>query len=331
VIRRVPRFRNLPLLVAAALALAATASAGAALDRGAGVGFASVPGQVPQGKHATLVANVKPSGVRCRLAVRYAGGTQQSGLAVKRAMRGRVSWRWLVPETVALGAARATVTCARAGTAGRTFTVAGKAVPARVVVDKHGWSVRIRSTAAMVSYGLVLRNQSPSKDALNVSVLVNFVTVDNVLIGSQTTRVAAIPAGGTYMLGNMLTFVGSAPIARLEPVITVAASQPKALHVPPVADVRVLPAPFEPGWTGSVEGQLLNDHPSNVLGGTVLSVVVFDSNGNVVGGGLGSSGIPLPPGERVFWKVQSGVNAIPVDKAVSAQVSLEPRWTPAGS
>lgn len=330
-IRRAPRFRNFPLAAAAAVALAATASAGAALDRGGSVGFASVPGHAVQGKHATLVANVKPRTASCRLAIRYAGGTQQSGLPVKRAVRGKVSWRWLVPETVAVGAARATVTCARAGSAGRTFAVGGKAVAARVVVAKQGWSVRIRSTAAMVSYGLVLRNESPSKDALNVSVLVNFVTADNVLIGSQTTRVSAIPAGGTHMLGNSLAFVGSAPIARLEPVITVAASQPKALHIPPVADVRVLPAPFDPGWTGSVEGQLLNDHDSKVLGGTVLSAVVFDHDGNVVGGGSGSSGIPLPPGERVFWKIQSGINAIPVDKAASAQISMEPRWTMAGS
>ena len=282
--------------------------------------------QVVQGTHVTLRVPVRRAGVVCRLVVRYADGRQQSGLRAARSRAGAVSWRWLVPETAAVGSARATVTCAGA-VRRASFTVLAKPIPARIVVEQRGFSLRVRSTMSLVSYGLVLRNESPVKDALDVTVLVNFVTADNVLVGSATTRVAAIGAGATYYLGNMLSFTGVPAVDHLEPVITVKASAPKALHLPPLHDVRVLPSPFEPAWVGSVEGQVLNDHGTKVLGSSGLSAVFFDAAGNVVGGGTGVSGAALPPGERVFFKATTGVNAVPVEKVASVQVSVEPRFT----
>ena len=63
---------------------------------------------------------------------------------------------------------------------------------------------------------MILANESKTRDAVDVKVLVNFVMDDNRLIGSATTRISDMAAGSEHALGGELTFPGGAPIARLE-------------------------------------------------------------------------------------------------------------------
>src|SRR5207237_4645656 len=115
-----------------------------------------------------------------------------------------------------------------------------------------------------VSYGLLLQNDSQQFDATKVYVLINFVMADNHALGTVTTTVNAIQAGGTYALGGELTFPGAAPIQRLEVVIQVGGQSRPELRLPAPANIHVMPDLYDPAWVGSVEGELVHGQPSLV-------------------------------------------------------------------
>jgi hypothetical protein len=259
--------------------------------------------------------------------VRYANGARQQGIGGAQAIAGRATWAWDVPVGAAIGRAAVTASCVGAGTRKHTLLIVGASIPPRVDVVKQGFSVRERSYGgASVSYGLILENRSKNDDALGVSVLVNFVMADDKLIGSAVNNVSAIPAGGTYALGSDLSFPAGAPVARLEVVVQVSKRQTHALHIPPLANVRMLPGLYDGAYLGEIDGELINDAPAKILQNAQLSAVVFDAAGNVVGGGRGYAFAALPPSTRQVFKLTSGVTAIPFEKAATTQISVVPTW-----
>jgi hypothetical protein len=313
------------LLAFAAVAVVAT-FAGSASGRAAGVQFIAGPSRVVQGNEATFSVSVHPAGARCSLSVRYKSGAKQRGLPVVAATGGRATWTWKVPRLVQPGRARTTASCSGAGSASRTFMVIGQVVPPKINVVKTGWSVREYPRGSGVSYGVILANESKSRDAIDVRVLVNFVMADNRLIGSASQRVSAIAAGTQHAVGGELGFPGSAPIARLEVTVEVRESGPATRAKPGISAIRILPSTFEPVWCGSVEGEVQNDHPSRIVSSVELSTVVFDGAGNIIGGGSGFGVASLPPAARMFFKISQGMRPIPLYKAASAMVSIVPRY-----
>jgi hypothetical protein len=200
--------------------------------------------------------------------------------------------------------------------------VTGNIIPARVVVEKSGYSVRNNPfIGASVSYGVVLKNVSPDEDALNVYALVNMVGPDNKLIGTSAQTVPGLPAGSEYAVGGEVYFPGAAPVERLEVVVTVGKHAPKSLKWPLFSNVHVAPSPYEPGWCGSVEGEILNNLPNLTMQNASMSAVVFDAAGNVIGGGSGFSVASLPPLAREVFKLSNGFRSIPFANAASAMVS----------
>jgi len=151
---------------------------------------------------------------------------------------------------------------------------------------------------------------------------VNFVGPDNKLVGTATTTVPGIPASQQFALGGEVFFLGGAPqIARLEVVALIQKRQPHALKLPTITNIRIAPSVYEPQWVGSVEGEVSNDEASLILQNTQLSTVLFDAAGNVIGGGSGYAGATLPPAAREFFKIESGLHAVAMNKAASAMVS----------
>jgi hypothetical protein len=311
------------LLAAFGLVLA---FAGSATGRASGIRFVEGARRVVQGNETSLTIAVNPGGVRCSAAVRYKGGKTQN-LASVTVAGGRASWKWKVERSTPPGLARAYVSCGSAGRASRTFTVIGAVLPPTIHVVKSGWSTRPFSIAGtLVSYGVILANESQQRDALDVKVLVNFVMSDNRLIGSATTRVSDIAAGSQHAMGGELLFQGGAPIARLEVVVVTGGAGPKSTVFPGLSAIRVVPSPIEPYWAGAVEGEVQNDHPTKSLAQAELSSVVLDADGNVIGGGNAFASAPLPPSSRMFFKITTGMRAIPVGKAASALVSVVPTY-----
>src|SRR4051812_18072816 len=310
------------LLVSGSLLLA---FAGFAYSRPDGIRFTGGAHRVVQGNEMAVTLSVSPAGSRCSASVRYKG-SQTQNLSTVTAGAGRASFRWKVDRGARPGPATIFVSCGAAGRASRTFTVIGAVLPPAIRVVKSGWSVRPMSAAgSSVSYGVILANQSNTRDALDVKVLVNFVMADNRLIGSASTHVSDIAAGTQHAVGGDLIFPGGAPIARLEIVAIPPRGGPPTHTFPGLSSIRVMPSPFEPIWAGSVEGEIQNDSALRLARGD-LSTVVLDAEGNVIGGGHGSFFAPLPPATRLFFKISQGLRAIPMNKAAGALVSVVPAY-----
>ena len=277
---------------------------------------------VTQGNQATLNVSVRPTAL-CKLGVRYGAGVRQTGLSSVYASKGRASWKWKVTGSAPAGRARVSVSCGRAGSASRNFIVVGWVVPARISVDKMGFSVRPNSYGggSTVSYGVILHNTSPNQDALSVNVLVNFVLADNHLIGSAGSTIAEIPAGSQYALGNQLNFPGAAPIVRLEVVLTIGGHGSKPMLHPSFDNMHFVPQQYDPGWLGSIEGEVVNDQAVYTLKNVTVSAVVMDRAGNVIGGGNGFAFGTLPPGAREVLIVNNGLGAIPFAYASDMMLS----------
>ena len=69
-----------------------------------------------------------------------------------------------------------------------------------------------------------------------------------------------------------------------------------------------------------------NDDPAKTIQYVELSGVVFDSSGNILGGGTGFAVATLPPAARMAMKISNGLNSILYGKAASAMVSVVPHY-----
>jgi hypothetical protein len=310
-------------LAAAAVGLVFLVLAGSAGAHSSSLKFTSLARRWVQRDLITVAVSVQPTGVVCQLSVRYADGQVQPHLFPVGAADGHAKWRFHISGGVEPGRAKVRVSCGRAGGTTRTVLVVGSVIPARIVVVKDGYSIRQNPYGGgSISWGVVLRNASPNQDALDIYTLVNFVGPDNRLVGSATNNLPGIPAGKDFALGDDLPFYGGAPpIARLEVVVQIKKRQAHALKLPTVTNIRILPDIFLPQYVGSVEGEVSNDEARLVLRNAQLSTVVFDAAGNVLGGGSGYAFASLPPAAREFFKLERGLDAIPMYKAASAMVS----------
>jgi hypothetical protein len=293
--------------------------------------FSRLPARALAGEAVTVaVARARPN-AQCSLAVTYGKTASRTDLASITAVHGGASWTWKIPAEIEADRAQVTAHCTGSKQITAKLLVVGSLIPPRMSVVKDGFSVRVLTGGrADVSYGVIIQNHSPNADALDVNVLVNFVLADNHLLGSSSNRIPVIEAGSTYALGNNLGFPGAAPIARLEIVIQVGRSNRHVGHAPALDNVVIEPSGYEPGWVGDVAGELINNDPHITLMGARYSAVIFDSAGNVLGGGGGSSfGAPLPPGTREVFKLQQGgFKDIPFQQAASVMVSAIPTWQP---
>jgi hypothetical protein len=317
-------------LVAVTALLSGLALLPAASGAGAATGlhFSSFPTRVLAGGEASVAVTGPHTNDRCSLVVAYPGGSAQRAPATRVTGPRPLAWTWTVPGTAKSGAAHVTVSCRSAGRISRRLVVVGKVQPPRVDVVKQGFSQRTKYSNTAVSYGVVLANRSTTYDALDVSVLVNFVGANGALVGSATTVVKSIPARSQYALGKSATSVdGPVTVARLEVVIQVGSGQPaiKAPQ-PAVLNGTIAPGTSDPKWIGSVRGELTNEASALIIKSAAVSVVVLNAAGDIVGGGSGSAYGTLPPGAREFVRLTTGLDSILMTDAASLQFSVEPSY-----
>ena len=104
-----------------------------------------------------------------------------------------------------------------------------------------------------------------------------------------------------------------------------------ALHIPAVDNVQVVASTYDPNWVSAVNGEIVNDHPTDVLTNAQLSIVLYNSTGQVIGGGTGFVFNALPPGTRSFFAATSGFSAVPMQSASTAAISIEPSYKAPGA
>ena len=309
------------------------AGQGAGTPASTGLRFSNLPARAVAGQSVTVAVARARAGARCALAVSYGPSSGQDGLEPTIAVHGGASWSWKIPDTIQANRAKLTVNCAGSKRISTSLLVVGSLIPPRMSVVKDGWSVRTSSLGTDASYGVIIRNHSPNADALHVNVLVNFVLANDHLLGSASTTIPVIPAGTDYNLGGNLGFPGAAPVARLEVVIQVGATDRHNARAPALDNIVIEPSGYDPGWVGDVAGELINNDPHLLLSSVQYSAVILDPAGNVLGGGTGSSyGASLPPGTRVVFKLTSGgLRDIPIEKAATVQISATPTWQPSAT
>jgi hypothetical protein len=312
--------RRVSIAVAVAAIAAAAVTAGTAPAATGAVRFVAAPAVAIQGKTIRVAISFRRPFARCSLNVKFSDRTTQ-GVGNIFATNGHAEWHWQVPTVAAPGRATMTATCTGGGIAHRSITVVGDLTPPKIAVLKQGFSIRPRQTGTNVSFGLMLKNTSPNADALNVYVLVNLLLADGHVLGTSASTIDAIGANGTFAYGGNINFPGGAPITQVEVAIKVGGRQKRFVQQPLAENVRIVPDRFDASWVGEVNGELINDHATLNMRAAKLSAVVFDSDGNIIGGGTGLASALLPPGTREAFVVRTGVDAIPWARAASAKVS----------
>jgi hypothetical protein len=312
--------RRAAIAVAVAAIAAAAIVAGSAPASTGAVRFLTAPNIALQGKTLRVAVAIRTGAASCRLTVKFSNGATQ-GVGSVTVAGGRADWDWQVPNGAKPGRATLKAMCGRAA-ATRSITVVGGLTPPKIAVENQGFSIRPRFSGTNVSFGVLLRNTSPNADALEVYVLVNMLLADGHVLGTSTNTIDIIGAGGTYALGDSLSFPGAAPIARLEVVVKVGGSQKPALRQPTIENIGIVPSRNDPTWVGEVNGELINTHPSLNLRRAKLSTVVLDAGGNIIGGGTGFANALLPPGTREAFVIRTGVDSIPWLRAASAKISV---------
>jgi hypothetical protein len=320
--------------VVVAAAAAVTTLGTAAAQAGWTLRFSSVPERVYQGLPTAISVLVKPASARCSLTVRYVDGSLQTGLGMRTATSGSAAWKWTMALTAPAGPARAAVSCGRSGSVSAMFTVVGgTARPSKLRVVAQGFSQRPDSygQGSTLSYGVIVDNPSETKDAQDVTFLVNFLDGGGRVLQSSTSRVSVIGAGAVFDLGGYASLPSQTSVVRLEVVVQTDSFAPRAVHQPLLENVHVVPSRFAPDWVGEVDGDVVNDHPTATLTNAQLSIVLLDAAGKVLGGGTGYVLASLPPGTRSFFAATSGFSAVRFADVSTAAVSVVPAYKAAGA
>jgi hypothetical protein len=277
-----------------------------------------------QGQRVTIAASVAPAGKSCQLAITYRGGRVQRS-QTQQAAGGRVFWTVRIPN-VPEGRAVVRLRCEGAGSASASMLVQLALQAPKINIENSGFTQRPRrfSPGSDVSYGLVIKNARTQSDAVNVTLLVNFVDESNRILGSAHDRISRLPANARITYGGQQAIPTQDQVVRLE-VIVGATSDTRELAVPPlISDVIIAPRSSEP-YVDSVRGQLLNTRANPMRSGTV-GVIILDVEGGIIGGGAGYASGPLAFGAREAFSVSGSFTAIPFAKAAAAVVSVVPNY-----
>jgi hypothetical protein len=293
-------------------------------DAGAHAVRITMPTRVFEGQRINVMVAVSPKAAHCQLSIRYMGGRVQR-LQDLDAGAGRAVWTVRIPA-VPEGRAVATARCGQAGSATASMMVQLAIQAPKITIEQSGFTQRPHrySPGSDVSFGLVIRNARTQVDAINVSLLVNFVDASNRVLGSAHERISRLPASTTYNFGGQQSIPVQDPVSRLEVVVGATSTERTAATPPLISDLVIAPRLTEP-YVDSVRGQLLNTRNAPMRSGTV-GIVILDGEGNIIGGGAGYASGPLAFGAREAFSVTGDFSAIPYQKAAAAAVSVVPAY-----
>jgi len=180
-----------------------------------------------------------------------------------------------------------------------------------VAVEKTG----LGPGGPQVGYGIVLRNTATNRDAIGVTLTVNFLDAGGAVLKSEVSRIPGIPAATTSYFGGVVSLDAGTTAASLQASVQVEAGQPTRLRPPPVSGVHAV----DTGGTVHVEGVVSNQTTRPISTLTRLSAVVFDPAGNVIGGGFTFPAATIQPNEQSQFDIT--VPGVTIDRVGSAQVS----------
>jgi hypothetical protein len=172
----------------------------------AAVRIAPAPDTKP-GAFGRIVAQVSPATDKCSIQVGSPDGlVSGSALRPRRAVAGRIVWRWKLSSRATPGLWPVFVRCTRAGV-GRGGMLVLPTVPApRLEVVASGFSATPSGGGFVqtYAYGAIIRNLSRTADALSVTVDETGLNSSGTESGVHFDSPDIIPAGATLYLGGTL-------------------------------------------------------------------------------------------------------------------------------
>ena len=165
-------------------------------------------------------------------------------------------------------------------------------------------------------YGLVLRNRSLARDAIDVTVEVEAVDASGRSITDSYTTVTLIPAGADFVISGALIWRGS-PLAGIETEVHVGQTAPRRRRLPPVKHVSLT-------GSGRVIGSFTNPYKKPLPASATIYGVVLDSRGQIVATGYDLADAVTRPGATVAFNMLGTSTTVQNDAATSAEVSVDP-------
>lgn len=168
-----------------------------------------------------------------------------------------------------------------------------------------------------VEYGLVLRNRSPTRDAIDVTVEVEAVDGRGRSLTDGYTAVTLIPAGAEFVITGELIWKGSLELAGIETEVHVGQTASRRRTLPRVRHASVT-------TSGGVTGSLTNPYKKALPGSATIYGVVFDGSGRIVAAGYDLTDTATRPGGTVAFDIRGDSTTVRPDGVPSARVSVDP-------
>ena len=166
-------------------------------------------------------------------------------------------------------------------------------------------------------YGLVLRNRSLARDAMDVTVEVEAVDGGGQSLTDSYTTVTLIPAGADFVISGALIWRGSAELADIETEVHVGQTAPRHRRLPPVKHASVTSS-------GRVIGSFTNPYKKSLPASATIYGVVLDSRGRIVATGYDLTDAVTRPGATVAFDILGAPKTVQLDAVTSAKVSVDP-------
>ena len=166
-------------------------------------------------------------------------------------------------------------------------------------------------------YGLVLRNRSSARDAIDVTVEVEAVDGRGQAITDGYTTVTLIPAGADFVISGALIWRGSPELAGIETEVHVGQTAPRRRRLPPVKHVSVTSS-------GRVIGSLTNPYKKLLPASATIYGVLLDGRGRIVSTGYELTDAVTRPGATVAFDLRGTSTRVQRDAVTSARVSVDP-------
>lgn len=190
---------------------------------------------------------------------------------------------------------------------------------AQVSVKATGYTQSANGAGDLISYGVILHNQSSSAAALHVRLTVTLLDSRGRSLTSGTSTITGIPAGADFYVGGGAVTNVSLRVSSLRTAVKVGSSTSHQFTLPPVARTSVKPG--SPG-IDSVTGEFRNPYRKQIPSSATIYLVYLNSQGKVVGGDRELSGAVVQPGRTVSFNDQ--LTSLSFVKAARAEASVDP-------
>jgi hypothetical protein len=166
-------------------------------------------------------------------------------------------------------------------------------------------------------YGLVLRNRSLTRDAIDVTVEVEAVDGRGQSLTDGYTAITLIPAETNFVISGALIWRGSLELADIETEVHVGQTAPRRRRLPPVKHASVTNS-------GEIIGSLTNPYKKPLPESATIYGVVLDSRGRIVAAGYDLTDAVTRPRATVAFDILGNSTRVRLDAVTSAKVSVDP-------